>query len=91
MDDHPTVGELRIGNLPLYITDPMKMHQEDEDYYIGEIKVTEVESFIPNHQFKIENGKSEKEFEIGYGICYGQNESKAISMSILDQCLNRKE
>ena len=40
---------------------------------------------IKNH-----NGENVKAFEIGYGVCYGQNESKAISMSILDNCLNRK-
>lgn len=89
MDDHPNVGELRVGNLPIYIADPIEEGDEDEDYYIGEIKVTEVESFIPT---SIQNSKGQnvKEFEIGYGICYGQNESKAIAMSILDQCLNRK-
>ena len=32
-----------------------------------------------------------REFEIGYGICYGQNETKAIAMSILDQCLEHTE
>lgn len=89
MDDHPNVGELRVGNIPLYIVDPMENGKEDEDYYIGEIKVTEVEAFIPK-AVKNSNGKNIKEFEIGYGICYGQNESKAISMSILDNCLNRK-
>lgn len=89
MDDHPNVGELRVGKLPLYISDPIDEGVEENDYYIGEIKVTEVESFIPT---SVQNSKGEsiKEFEIGYGICYGQNESKAISMSILDQCLVRK-
>ena len=55
-------------------------------YYIGEIRVTEVETLFPLDVHK-ENGQKEIEFGIGYGICYGQNETKAIAMSILDRCL----
>lgn len=88
---HPTVGELRIGKLPLYINDPLNISiDEQEDYYIGDIRVTEVESFIPSTTEK-KRGKQELEFEMGYGICYGQNETKAIAMSILDQCLESKD
>ncbi len=84
---HPTVGELRVGMLPLTIGDPADQTDDEEnDYYIGEIKVTEVESFIPI-TIKNEKNEEEIEFEIGYGICYGQNETKAIAMSILDQAL----
>ncbi|PMY01341.1 carbon-phosphorus lyase, partial [Pseudomonas sp. MPR-R5A] len=46
----------------------------------------EVESFVPV-KVKNEQNVEQLEFEIGYGICYGQNETKAIAMSILDQCL----
>lgn len=84
---HPTVGELRVGKLPLTINHPADSSEDIEnDYYIGEIKVTEVESFVPISTQK-ENHAEELEFEIGYGICYGQNETKAIAMSILDQSL----
>lgn len=84
---HPTVGELRVGTLPLHIKHPtVQEGLEDDDFYIGSIKVTEVESFIPIPVQK-GHGVEEIEFEIGYGICYGQNETKAIAMSILDQCL----
>ncbi|GIN21914.1 MAG TPA: carbon-phosphorus lyase [Bacillus bacterium] len=84
---HPTVGELRVGMLPLTISDPAdQTNDEENDYYIGQIKVTEVESFIPITT-KNEKNEEEIEFEIGYGICYGQNETKAIAMSILDQAL----
>lgn len=84
---HPTVGELRVGNLPLYISNPLNSEGGDkEDYYIGEIRVTEVESLIPR-TVERPNGKSEIEFDIGYGMCFGQNETKAIAMSILDNCL----
>lgn len=81
---HPTVGELRVGSLPLYINNPINSSEaEEDDYYIGDIKVTEVETFIP----RLSSKKNELKFDIGYGICYGQNETKAIAMSILDQCL----
>ena len=81
---HPTVGELRVGKLPLTIGN--LADDPENDYYIGDIKVTEVESFVPISIPK-ENNAEEIEFEIGYGICYGQNETKAIAMSILDQSL----
>lgn len=83
---HPTVGELRVGHLPLTIEHPMNQTQNDEDdYYVGTVKVTEVESFIP---VSVKKGqKEELEFEIGYGIVFGQNETKAIAMSILDYSL----
>lgn len=88
---HPTVGEIRVGSLPLYIEEPLSSGEgEDEDYYIGDIKVTEVEMFIPSSS-KNNEGGHKQEFDIGYGICYGQNETKAISISILDSCLEKKD
>ncbi|MEK4566417.1 carbon-phosphorus lyase complex subunit PhnI [Alkalihalobacillus sp. FSL R5-0424] len=79
---HPTVGEVRVGQVPLTIAHP---HYADDPYYIGEVEVTEVESFVPTSK------GAELDFEIGYGLCYGQNETKAIAMSILDQCLDHPE
>ncbi|MGH4118196.1 carbon-phosphorus lyase complex subunit PhnI [Clostridium sp.] len=88
---HPTVGELRIGMIPLYITSPLNNSKDEEDeYYIGDIKITEVETFMPRTVEK-KVGIKEIKFDIGYGICYGQNETKAIAMSILEQCLEAKD
>lgn len=88
---HPTVGELRIGTLSLSIPNPISTSNDiEEDYYIGDIRITEVETFIPSIIEK-KHGKQDVEFQIGYGICYGQNETKAIAMSILDQCLEVKD
>lgn len=83
---HPTVGELRVGDLGIYVDDPFNKSGADDAYYIGAIKVTEVESLFPVPVPK-ENGRQEMAFGIGYGLCYGQNETKAIAMSILDHCL----
>ncbi len=87
---HPTVGELRIGSLPLYVSNPLSLQEAsaEEDFYIGEIRATEVESLIPILK-ESQGDRKEIEFEIGYGSCFGQNETKAIAMSILDQCLER--
>jgi len=88
---HPTVGELRVGNLPLYISNPLEDNcAQEDDYYFGEIVVTEVEMFIPQ-AVQEKKGKQKLEFGIGYGICYGQNETKAMAMGILDQCLEAKD
>ncbi|MYL44088.1 carbon-phosphorus lyase [Virgibacillus halodenitrificans] len=88
---HPTVGEVRVGMLPIYVRHPNEAEQTEEDsYYIGEIKVSEVESFVPV-SMKNEQNEEQLDFEIGYGVCYGQNETKAIAMSILDQCLEHPE
>ncbi|BDH60058.1 carbon-phosphorus lyase complex subunit PhnI [Lysinibacillus sp. PLM2] len=81
---HPNVGEVRVGYQPIHI----QIDDEDE-YYIGSIKLTEVESFIPANVS--ENGKEVLEFDIGYGACFGQNETKAIAMSILDHALENPE
>ncbi|WP_080844162.1 carbon-phosphorus lyase complex subunit PhnI [Cytobacillus gottheilii] len=86
---HPTVGELRVGTLPVTVGLPQLGTDEiDENdvYYIGELKATEVEMLMPVTAEK-ELGKNEMEFEIGYGFCFGQNETKAIAMGILDYCL----
>lgn len=84
---HPTVAELRVGRLPVVVPNPFGNEDDEEDgYFIGEIRVTEVETVVPASRAK-GYGESELEFDIGYGICYGQNETKAIAMSLLDQCL----
>ncbi len=82
---HPNVGEVRVGEQPIHI----QLDGEEEEYYIGSIKLTEVESFIPANVS--ENGKEVLAFDIGYGACFGQNETKAIAMSILDHALENPE
>jgi alpha-D-ribose 1-methylphosphonate 5-triphosphate synthase subunit PhnI len=84
---HPTVGEVRVGSVPIHVAPPNEESEnQEDDYYIGEITMTEVESFVPVTK-KNENNEEELEFDIGYGACFGQNETKTIAMSILDQCL----
>ncbi|WP_394578877.1 carbon-phosphorus lyase complex subunit PhnI [Cytobacillus firmus] len=87
---HPTVGELRVGSLPINIEHPNEAGSDEDEYYIGEIKATEAEMLMPFMAEK-EKGKKELEFEIGYGLCFGQNETKAIAMGILDNCLEHPD
>lgn len=81
---HPTIGELRVGELPIEVK--IGDCTDDDTYYIGSVKVTEVESIIPMTK-KHGDGSKSLEFDVGYGICFGHNETKAIAMSILDSCL----
>jgi alpha-D-ribose 1-methylphosphonate 5-triphosphate synthase subunit PhnI len=74
---HPTLGELRIGYLPLTMPHPVT----GEPYVAGEVKVTEAEVLA-----RMQGSDSMPRFSLGYGLCFGQNEIKAISMAILDRC-----
>lgn len=84
---HPTVGELRVGRLPLLVDAPGTAGADEDDaYWIGEVRVTEVETIVP---VETEQGEGRKilSFDLGYGLCYGKNETKTIAMSLLDQVL----
>jgi alpha-D-ribose 1-methylphosphonate 5-triphosphate synthase subunit PhnI len=86
---HPTVGELRVGSLPVTIDDPLAEPTDANDadaYYLGSVRITEVESVVPLATPQ-PNGRARLRFDLGYGACFGQNETKAIAMSLLDQCL----
>ncbi len=84
---HPTVGELRVGRLPLFV-DPTGEGpwSQDEGYYIGEVRVTEVETIVPVETDR-GDGRTVLSFDLGYGLCFGKNETKTIAMSLLDQVL----
>ena len=73
---HPTLGELRIGYLPVCMPHPAT----GEPVEIGEVKVTEVEVLARLHA-----ADGQTRFSLGYGFCFGQNEIKAIAMAILDR------
>ena len=76
---HPTVAELRVGDIEIDIPYPL---DESENYYLGDMRVTEVENIFP------EDDGEDIEFKLGYGLVMGQNETKAIAMSVLDRNLD---
>lgn len=86
---HPTIGELRYGFVPVTMPYPYDGQADDPDeaIYLGEVAVTEVESI---NSFTQDKESGQIQFLLGYGLCYGQNELKAISMSILERSLETK-
>ncbi len=79
---HPTVGELRVGYLPLEIENPYTGVSET----IGTVKVTEAE--VVCGMLSTDDGPK---FTLGYGLCFGHNETKAIAMAILDRAMQTEE
>lgn len=81
-DVHPTIGELRLGYLPLQIPHP----ETGEPIRIGRVLVTEAEVIA-----RFGTGTDGMpQFTVGYGLCFGHNELKAISMAILDRAMNTR-
>lgn len=81
--NHPFAGEIRVGKVEVII--------EPEELgfaiAIAEIQVTEVQMV---NQFK---GSKElpPQFTGGYGLTFGYNERKAMSMALVDRALRAKE
>ncbi|MCU7556135.1 carbon-phosphorus lyase complex subunit PhnI [Macrococcus capreoli] len=86
---HPNIGELRVGEQPVYV---LNEENPDDSYFIGDIELTEVESFYSSHKPSQQKEQhDEMTIELGYGITFGQNETKTIAMSILDHSLNQPD
>jgi alpha-D-ribose 1-methylphosphonate 5-triphosphate synthase subunit PhnI len=80
---HPTVGELRYGQVPVRVKDPSGRVR-----YIGKIDVTEAEVITSQGTSK----KSQAPlYTIGYGLCFGQNDTKVICMGILDSTMRNPD
>lgn len=84
---HPTVGELRAGEVEVLVDHPLDPGGPEDAYYLGSLPVTEVESVFSVDA--TENGQAHLGFEIGYGMVMGHQETKAIAMSVLDFCLEQ--
>jgi len=79
-DIHPYLGELRVGYVRMYINHPARQ----EPIYIGKVLVTEAEVIA---QYSENANKNTPKLSLGYGLCFGHNEVKAISMGILDRSM----
>ncbi|WP_094604137.1 Alpha-D-ribose 1-methylphosphonate 5-triphosphate synthase subunit PhnI [Sporomusa silvacetica DSM 10669] len=77
-DIHPYLGELRVGYVPLYIQRPGRL----EPLYVGRILITEAEIIA---QYGEGDKTKKPQLTLGYGLCFGHNELKAMSMGILDR------
>jgi len=81
--NHPFAGEIRIGDVEVIIC-PEELGFE---VAIADITVTEVQMV---NQFK---GSKEvpPQFTRGYGLTFGYNERKAMSMALVERALRAKE
>lgn len=80
---HPFAGEIRMGEVEVVIC-PEEL---GFDVAIADIVVTEVQMV---NQFK-GNKKTPPQFTRGYGLTFGYNERKAMSMALVDRSLRAKE
>jgi alpha-D-ribose 1-methylphosphonate 5-triphosphate synthase subunit PhnI len=77
-DVHPTVAELRVGYLPILLPHPLTGQPAE----IGEVLITECEIVA-----MYDDSGGQPAFTLGYGVCFGHNEVKAIAMAVLDRAL----
>ncbi|MEM7770958.1 MAG: carbon-phosphorus lyase complex subunit PhnI [Cyanobacteria bacterium P01_A01_bin.37] len=80
---HPFAGEIRMGDVEVVIC-PEELGFE---VAIADITVTEVQMV---NQFQ-GNKKTPPQFTRGYGLTFGYNERKAMSMALVDRSLRAKE
>jgi alpha-D-ribose 1-methylphosphonate 5-triphosphate synthase subunit PhnI len=77
--DHPTIGEVRVGRAAVAIVDP-----RGRSRVIGRVRVTEAENIS---KIKVKKKDPVPYLSLGYGLCFGQNETKAICMGMLDRSM----
>ncbi len=84
---HPTIGDLRVGEIPFQMAHPLT----GNPVTIGEVTATEVE-MVGNtgEQPAGKDGVTGGRYALAYGLVFGQNERKAIAMSILDGLLRQR-
>ncbi|QKF81939.1 carbon-phosphorus lyase complex subunit PhnI [Halarcobacter ebronensis] len=78
-DVHPTIGDLRVGELDIKFTHPFSK----KEVKIGTIEATAVECVGTFNK----DEKGDTKLTTGFGFCFGKNETKAIAMSIIDLTL----
>jgi alpha-D-ribose 1-methylphosphonate 5-triphosphate synthase subunit PhnI len=84
--DHGTIGELRVGDLPLRVVHPLL----GEPVTVGWYRATEVEMFGRASAPRPEDASappSSAAYGMSYGLVFGQHERKAIAMAMLDSSL----
>jgi len=82
-NNHPFAGEIRYGTVAVEIV-PEELGFAIE---IGEIEVTEVEMV---NQFR-GSAEAPPQFTRGYGLVFGHQERKAMSMALVDRALRAAE
>jgi alpha-D-ribose 1-methylphosphonate 5-triphosphate synthase subunit PhnI len=78
-----TLGEVRHGKLPIAVTHPATGGAVN----IGTFRVTEVEAIEDLNGLEEDRTR----FDVGFGLCFGHNERKAIAMANLDIACHRDD
>lgn len=76
-----TLGEVRHGRLPLRVRHP----HTGAPVTVGHFRATETEAIEDLDGADEDRGR----FDLGYGLCFGHNERKAIAMANLDIACRR--
>jgi alpha-D-ribose 1-methylphosphonate 5-triphosphate synthase subunit PhnI len=76
-----TLGEVRHGRLPVRVEHP----HIARPVTVAHVRVTEVEAIEDLDAVDEDRTR----FDVGYGMCFGHNEKKAIAMANLDIALER--
>jgi alpha-D-ribose 1-methylphosphonate 5-triphosphate synthase subunit PhnI len=79
--NHGPIAELRVGDLPLRMIHPLT----NKPMTVGSFRVTECE--MTGREPSKDRKGSKANYGVSYGLVFGQNERKAISMSLLDSAL----
>lgn len=77
--DHPTIGEVRVGLVAVDVVDSRGRRRR-----LGRIQITESENIS---KIKVKKKDPVPYLSLGYGLCFGQNETKAICMGMLDRAM----
>ena len=80
-DVHPTIGDLRLGMVDIQFEHPFT----GKNIKIGTIRVTACETV---GSFNRDPRDGTLRLAVGFGFCFGFNETKAIAMSILDLAMH---
>lgn len=72
---HPTLGEVRVGELPLRIEHPYT----GDPVAVTSVEISECSAVVPVYE-----KRDDPQFAFGYGLVFGRNERKVVGMSILD-------
>jgi len=86
---HPTLAEVRVGRMPVKVKHPYW----DKDVTIGRVMATECDAVcsFKKREVVADGEKTESyTFSLGYGLVFGHNDKKAISMAILDRALSEE-
>lgn len=87
---HPTLGEFRVGYLPLHVAHP----HTGQEVEVGEVRCTEVEAVGREMGYggeSADDAETGPAMSLGYGLVFGRCERKAISMAILDAAIRAGE